>query len=121
MSAFSRLVSAPKKTSNLHACSAGYVRRLTAVVEQCPTISGCAVTVRSKSREGNSPSLRAKAWAGAVFVRRGAAVSTRCRAGDSFFIEAGKIHEGINTGGVPVKVVATFVAEKGKPLTSPAP
>jgi quercetin dioxygenase-like cupin family protein len=43
------------------------------------------------------------------------------KAGDSFFIEAGKIHEGINNGGSPVKLVATFVVEKGKPLTSPAP
>jgi quercetin dioxygenase-like cupin family protein len=43
------------------------------------------------------------------------------KAGDSFFIEAGKIHEGINKGASPVKVVATFVVEKGKPLTSPAP
>jgi quercetin dioxygenase-like cupin family protein len=43
------------------------------------------------------------------------------KAGDSFFIEAGKIHEGINKGTSPVKAVATFVVEKGKPLTSPAP
>ena len=43
------------------------------------------------------------------------------KAGDSFFIEAGKIHEGINKGASPVKAVATFVVEKGKPLTAPAP
>ena len=43
------------------------------------------------------------------------------KAGDSFFIEAGKVHEGINEGTSPVKAVATFVVEKGKPLTSPAP
>ena len=43
------------------------------------------------------------------------------RAGDSVFIEGGKIHEGINKGASPVKAVATFVVEKGKPLTTPAP
>ena len=43
------------------------------------------------------------------------------KAGDSFYIEPGKIHEGINNGTSPVKAVATFVVEKGKPLTSPAP
>ena len=43
------------------------------------------------------------------------------KAGDSFFIEAGKIHEGINKGASPVKVVATFVVEKGKPLTTQVP
>jgi len=42
------------------------------------------------------------------------------KAGDSFFIESGKIHEGINNGTSPVKAVATFVVEKSKPLTSPA-
>ena len=42
------------------------------------------------------------------------------KAGDSFYIEPGKIHEGINNGTLPVKAVATFVVEKGKPLTSPA-
>jgi quercetin dioxygenase-like cupin family protein len=47
--------------------------------------------------------------------------TTTYKAGESFFIEADKIHEGINKGGSPVKAIATFVVEKGKPLTSPAP
>jgi len=42
------------------------------------------------------------------------------KAEDSFYIEAGKIHEGINNGTSPVKAVATFVVEKGKPLTTQA-
>jgi quercetin dioxygenase-like cupin family protein len=40
------------------------------------------------------------------------------KAGDAFYVEAGKIHEGINSGSSPVKAIATFVVEKGKPLTS---
>ena len=40
------------------------------------------------------------------------------KAGDSFFIEAGKVHEGINKTSAPVKIVGVFVAEKGKPLTT---
>jgi quercetin dioxygenase-like cupin family protein len=43
------------------------------------------------------------------------------RAGDSFFIEAGKVHEGINRGDAPAKLIAVFTTEKGKPLTTPAP
>jgi quercetin dioxygenase-like cupin family protein len=46
--------------------------------------------------------------------------STTLKAGDSFFIEAGKVHEGINTSSAPVKIVGVFVAEKGKPMTTPA-
>jgi len=42
------------------------------------------------------------------------------KVGDTFFVEAGKIHEGINRGTVPIKAIATFVTEKGKPLTTQA-
>jgi quercetin dioxygenase-like cupin family protein len=43
---------------------------------------------------------------------------TTYEAGDSFTVEPGKIHEGINNGEVPVRVIATFIVEKGKPLTT---
>jgi quercetin dioxygenase-like cupin family protein len=42
------------------------------------------------------------------------------KAGDAFLIEAGRIHEGRNTGSTPARVLATYVVEKGKPLTTPA-
>lgn len=41
------------------------------------------------------------------------------KAGDSFFVEAGKVHEGMNKGTTTVKAIATFVIEKGKPVTTP--
>jgi quercetin dioxygenase-like cupin family protein len=43
------------------------------------------------------------------------------QAGEAVLVEAGKIHRGINTGTVPVKLVATPISEKGKPASSPAP
>ena len=43
------------------------------------------------------------------------------KAGDVVFVEAGKIHEDINNGTTPIKLIAAYVVEKGKPLTSPAP
>jgi quercetin dioxygenase-like cupin family protein len=43
------------------------------------------------------------------------------RAGDPVLIEPGQIHEGINTGSVPVKALVTFILEKDKPLSAPAP
>ena len=43
------------------------------------------------------------------------------KAGDTAYIEAGKIHAGINNGTSPFKAIATLVVEKGKPLSSPAP
>ena len=41
---------------------------------------------------------------------------TDYKAGDAFYVEAGKIHEGINKGNVPSHGIATFVGPKG-PLT----
>jgi quercetin dioxygenase-like cupin family protein len=39
--------------------------------------------------------------------------------GEVFIVPAGTVHSGENTGKTPVKVLVTFVVEKGKPLTTP--
>ncbi len=41
------------------------------------------------------------------------------KAGETFFLPAGVVHEGINTGNAKVKVLATYIVEKGQPLASP--
>jgi quercetin dioxygenase-like cupin family protein len=41
------------------------------------------------------------------------------KAGDVFHILPGKVHNAMNTGTVTAKLAAVFVAEKGKPLTTP--
>jgi quercetin dioxygenase-like cupin family protein len=43
------------------------------------------------------------------------------KGGDSYMIPAGKIHDAKTVGDLPVKVLATYVVEKGKPLATPAP
>jgi len=45
----------------------------------------------------------------------------KAKAGDSIIIPGGTVHEARNTGVAPLKVMAVFVVEKGKPLTTPAP
>jgi quercetin dioxygenase-like cupin family protein len=42
------------------------------------------------------------------------------KAGDSFFVPAGRVHDGKNIGSGPAKVLATYVVEIGKPVGSPA-
>ena len=42
------------------------------------------------------------------------------KAGDTFFIPAGTVHDGKNVGSGPLKVLATYIVEKGKPVASPA-
>jgi quercetin dioxygenase-like cupin family protein len=39
-------------------------------------------------------------------------------AGEVFFVPAGKVHEGKNTGASPAKVLSTYIVEKGKPLAT---
>ena len=40
------------------------------------------------------------------------------KVGESFLVEAGRVHEGMNRGNIPVKAIATFIVEKGKPMTT---
>jgi quercetin dioxygenase-like cupin family protein len=42
------------------------------------------------------------------------------KAGDVFFVPAGVVHDGKNIGSGALKVLATYVVEKGKPVASPA-
>jgi quercetin dioxygenase-like cupin family protein len=42
------------------------------------------------------------------------------KAGESFFIPAGTIHAGKNTGKGKAVVFATYIVEKGKPVATPA-
>jgi len=43
------------------------------------------------------------------------------KAGDSYVIPAGKVHDAKTVGDKPVRVIATYIVEKGKPLATPAP
>jgi quercetin dioxygenase-like cupin family protein len=42
------------------------------------------------------------------------------KVGETFSVDAGKIHEGINNGNVPIKALASFVTPKGAALTAQA-
>ena len=42
------------------------------------------------------------------------------KAGEAFFVPAGLVHDGINTGSGKAKVLATYIVEKGKPVATPA-
>jgi len=40
---------------------------------------------------------------------------------DTVSLEAGRVHEGMNTGSTPVRAIASLVAEKGTPLAAQVP
>ena len=41
------------------------------------------------------------------------------KAGDAFFVPAGMVHDGKNTGATTTKVLANYIVEKGKPVATP--
>lgn len=43
------------------------------------------------------------------------------KAGESFVIPAGVVHDAHNAGDTPARLIGVYVVEKGKPLASPAP
>ena len=43
------------------------------------------------------------------------------KAGESFVIPAGVVHDAHNASSAPIKLVGVYVVEKGKPLATPAP
>ena len=52
--------------------------------------------------------------------REGQATATY-KAGDAFYVEAGKAHLGANQASVPLKLLATLFVEKDKPSFNPTP
>ena len=42
------------------------------------------------------------------------------KAGQSFFVDAKAVHEGINKENAPAKAIATFIIPKGQPVTTQA-
>ena len=57
---------------------------------------------------------------GTFLVEQDGKAPVTLKAGGTFLIPAGTIHNATNTGGGPGKILATYIVEKGKPLATPA-
>ena len=57
---------------------------------------------------------------GNVLLQAAGKPDATLKAGDTFYIAPGQVHEVINNSNAPAKLAAVFVAEKGKPLTTKA-
>lgn len=80
-----------------------------------------AVTIPAGGREGRHThpgTLLVHVLEGMLTLDHDGRPSAAYRAGESVYIEPGRVHEGINTGTTPVRAIASFVVEKGKPLTA---
>ena len=58
---------------------------------------------------------------GALTVEYEGRPAVTYKAGDTFYLEPGTVHEGMNKGNTPMKALATFISEKGAPLMTPVP
>ena len=57
---------------------------------------------------------------GQVLLEQDGKPAATLRAGQTFLIPAGTVHNATNTGSTTARVVATYLVEKGKPLATPA-
>jgi quercetin dioxygenase-like cupin family protein len=58
---------------------------------------------------------------GTLLVEQDGKAPVTLKAGGTFLIPAGTIHNATNTGTGTARILATYVVEKGKPLATPAP
>ncbi len=78
------------------------------------------VTIPVGGREGRHThpgALMVYVKSGAISLDYEGKPNVTYKAGETFFVETGKIHEGINRGTEPAVALATFVGPKGEPIT----
>jgi quercetin dioxygenase-like cupin family protein len=84
-------------------------------------VSLIAVTIAVGAREGQHThpgTLVGQIQEGELMLDKQGLPTQTFKAGESFSVKPGQVHEGMNHGKTPVKILVTLVAEKGKPLTS---
>jgi quercetin dioxygenase-like cupin family protein len=83
-----------------------------------------AVTIPPGGREGRHThpgTAIVHVLEGALTLDHDGRTTATYKAGDTLYVDAGKVHEGMNRGTTPVRAIASFVVEKGKPLTTQTP
>jgi len=57
---------------------------------------------------------------GQVWIEQDGKIPVTLKAGQTFIIHPGTVHNATNTGSGTARVLATYLVEKGKPLATPA-
>jgi quercetin dioxygenase-like cupin family protein len=84
------------------------------------TLSMVQVTIPVGGREGKHTHpgpLVVHVLSGAFSLYYEGKPTVTYKEGESFYVEPGHVHEGINNGAVPAVGIAAFVTPKGEPLT----
>jgi quercetin dioxygenase-like cupin family protein len=80
-----------------------------------------AVTIPAAGREGRHThpgTLLVHILEGVMTLDHDGRPTATYKPGDTVYIEPGRVHEGMNKGTTAVRAIASFVVEKGKPLTT---
>jgi quercetin dioxygenase-like cupin family protein len=112
-------------TQVMHAQQAPTVKR-TVLLQHDTSAPGfeavfVAVEIPVGGREGrhfHSGTAMIHVTDGAITLDYEGKPTVRYKAGDSFFVDAKAVHEGINKENVPAKAIATFINPKGQPVTT---
>jgi quercetin dioxygenase-like cupin family protein len=112
-------------TQVIHAQQAPTVKR-TVLLQHDTSAPGfeavlVAVEIPVGGREGrhfHSGTAMIHVTDGAITLDYEGKPTVRYKAGDSFFVDAKAVHEGINKENVPAKAMATFINPKGQPVTT---
>jgi len=107
-----------------HAQNPGITR--TVLMRRPTTVPGYEVVmleavIAAGAREGRHThpgTLLARVEQGTVTLDYEGKPTAAYKAGESFFVDAGKVHEGINSGTAPAKILATLVVKTGDTLTT---
>ena len=81
-----------------------------------------SVELPAGAREGrhmHSGTLVAYVKEGALTLDYEGKPTVTYKTGETFSVEPGKVHEGMNKGSVTTRLVATFVFPKAQPMTTP--
>src|SRR5918994_505672 len=70
--------------------------------------------VEREGRHTHAGTLVGQVQEGELTLEQEGLATRTYKAGDSFSVKPGQVHEGINKGSTPIKALVTFVAEKGK-------
>jgi quercetin dioxygenase-like cupin family protein len=84
-------------------------------------VSLIAVTIAVGAREGQHThpgTLVGQVQEGELMLEQQGLPTRTYKAGESFSVKPGQVHEGMNHGKTPIKILVSLVAEKGKPLTT---
>ena len=84
-------------------------------------ISLIGVTIAAGAREGlhtHPGTLVGQVQEGELMLEKQGLPTQTFKAGESFSVKPGQVHEGMNHGKTPIRILVTLVAEKGKPLTT---